>query len=395
LARFDRIGLIAPTTSKLRLDIDGHQSDFRQKRSFRARSWNMPRVSAEATDALVLALPETAGSALCGMVDVLAATGTLWQELVGEEPGHPLIRPRIVSPGRRPFRCGNGIPVNPHVTIEEARNPAIVIVPELWLAPTDDMRDRYESVKDWLRRCHRSGSSIYSACSGSVLLAAAGLLDGREATSHWGYTDLFRGSFPKVKFNPAPNLVIADRIGRIVTAGGTTSWHDLAIHIISRHCSPGEALRIAKVYLLKWHGEGQLPYASLVRRQPHADSAVRRAETWLADNFRMPHAVAAVVRHCGIPERSLKRRFTMATGSTLITYVQNLRIEEAKRMLEGGDRAAEDIAALVGYENPAFFRPLFKRATGLTPGAYRRMFQPLNATSRQPGDSPIGLAGRT
>src|SRR5690554_880170 len=82
---------------------------------------------------------------------------------------------------------------------------------------------------------------IYSACSGSVLLAAAGLLDGREATSHWGYQDLFRKSFPKVRFNPAPNLVIADPTGRIVTAGGTTSWHDLAIHIISRHCSPGEA----------------------------------------------------------------------------------------------------------------------------------------------------------
>jgi transcriptional regulator GlxA family with amidase domain len=329
------------------------------------------------------------------MVDVLAATGTLWRELVGEEPGLPLIRPRIASQGRRPFRCGNGIPVSPEVTIEEAVRPTIVMVPELWLAPTDDMRDRYEGVKDWLRRCHKSGSTIYSACSGSVLLAAAGLLDGCEATSHWGYTDLFRRSFPKVRFNPAPNLVVADRSGRIVTAGGTTSWHDLAIHIVARHCSPGEALRIAKVYLLKWHGEGQLPYASLVRRQPHADSVVRRAESWLAEHFRLPHAVAAAVKHCGIPERSLKRRFTTATGSTVIAYVQNLRIEAAKRLLEGEGTAADDIATLVGYENPAFFRRLFKRVTGLTPGGYRRMFQPLNGASKPiPGSLPIAVAGR-
>jgi transcriptional regulator GlxA family with amidase domain len=326
----------------------------------------------------ILALPETAGSALYGMVDVLAATGTLWRELVGEEPGHPLIRPRIVSPAQRSFRCGNGIPVRPEVTIEQADKPDIVIVPELWLAPIDDIRDRYQGVKDWLQRCHNNGSMIYSACSGSVLLAAAGLLDGREATSHWGYEDLFRRSFPKVRFNPAPNLVMADRTGHIVTAGGTTSWHDLALHIISRHCSPGEALRIAKVYLLKWHGEGQLPYASLVRRQPHADSIVRKAESWLAGHYPELHAVAAVVRHCGIPERSLKRRFTTATGSTLIAYVQNLRIEEAKRLLESKATAADDVAAQVGYENPAFFRRLFKRCTGLTPGAYRRMFQPLN-----------------
>lgn len=313
------------------------------------------------------------------MVDVLAATGTLWRELVGEDRGPQLIRPRIVSPSRRAFRCGNGIPVTPEATFAHRGRPDIVIVPELWLAPTDDLSDRHEAAKNWLRRCHKGGSTIYSACSGSVLLAAAGLLDGCEATSHWGYEDLFRRSFPKVRFNPAPNLVVADRAGRIVTAGGTTSWHDLAIHIIARHCSPGEALRIAKVYLLKWHGEGQLPYASLVRRQPHADAVVRRAESWLAENLRAPNAVAAVVRHCGIPERTLKRRFTMATGSTLIAYVQNLRIEEAKRLLESEGTAVDDIAALVGYENPAFFRRLFKRSTGLTPGAYRRMFRPLHS----------------
>jgi transcriptional regulator GlxA family with amidase domain len=341
----------------------------------------MRQTRQKTVEALILALPETAGSALYGMVDVLAATGTLWRELVGEQAGRQLIQPRIVSPTRRSFRCGNGIPVSPQLTIGEAKKPEIVVVPELWLAPNDDIHDRCHGVKVWLRQCHKSGSMIYTACSGSVLLAAAGLLDGREATSHWGYEDLFRKSFPKVHFNPAPNLVIADRTGRIVTAGGTTSWHDLAIHIISRHCSPGEALRIAKVYLLKWHGEGQLPYASLVRRQPHADSVVRTAEAWLARNYREPHAVAAVVRHCGIPERSLKRRFTTATGSPLISYVQNLRIEEAKRLLEGDSTAADDIAALVGYENPAFFRRLFKRSTGLTPGAYRRMFQPLAGTS--------------
>jgi transcriptional regulator GlxA family with amidase domain len=338
----------------------------------------MEQAGYKAVEALIVALPETAGSALYGMVDVLAATGTLWRQLVGEEPGAPLIRPRIVSLSREPFRCGNAIPVSPDLTIEEACEAEIVILPELWLAPTDDMRDRYPELKDWIRRQYQAGSTIYSACSGSVLLAATGLLNGRQATSHWGYTDLFRKNFPEVRFNPEPNLVFADPPGRIITAGGTTSWHDLAIHIISRHCSPGEALRIAKVYLLKWHGEGQLPYTSLVRRQPHADAIVRRAEALISKDFREPHAVAAVVTACGIPQRSLKRRFTKATGSTLIGYVQNLRIEEAKRLLENEELPSEDIAAIVGYENTAFFRRLFKRCTGLTAGEYRRMFRPIS-----------------
>ncbi len=356
------------------------------------------RRASRTLDALILALPETAGSALYGMVDVLASTGVLYRELTGEDPGARLLNPLIVSRSREPFRCGNGIPVVPQLGLQEARGGDIVIVPELWLSPRDAMSDRYDDLKEWLRERYRAGSTLYSACSGAVLLAATGLLDGREVTSHWGYQDLFRASFPKVRFNPEPNLVFSDPSGRIVTAGGSTSWHDLAIHIVARHCSPGEALRITKVFLLKWHGEGQLPYASLVRRQSHADAAVRRAEDWLLRHFREPQAVAAVVEACGVPERSLKRRFKRATGLAIISYVQNLRIEEAKHLLESDDMAADDIGAAVGYENQTFFRRLFKRSTGLTPGAYRRMFRPVlaagngaGATGSSPAKAAFGV----
>jgi transcriptional regulator GlxA family with amidase domain len=337
----------------------------------------MKRQDSDVVEALIVAVPETAGSALYGLIDVLAATGNLWQQLVGAEPMQNPIRPRILSETRRPLKCGNGIPIDPDLGVDEDPDADIVILPELWLAPDDDMKGRYPELLDWISRRYRAGSVIYSACSGSVMLAATGLLNGREATSHWGYEDLFRTRFPEVRFRPDPNLAFADPAGRIVTAGGTTSWHDLAIHIISRHCSPGEALRIAKVYLLKWHGEGQLPYASLVRRQPHADSVVRLAEDWLTERYRDPQAIAGVVAASGIPERSLKRRFKTATGSTLIAYIQNLRIEEAKRLLETEGLPFEQISAEIGYENPAFFRRLFKRGTGLTPGQYRRMFRPI------------------
>jgi len=329
-----------------------------------------------AIDIHLVCLPETAGSALYGMVDVLAATGTLWRDLTGAEPVAPIIRPRLVSRDRLPFTCGNGIPVTPEFALEDVPDPGIVVVPELWLSPDDALAGRYDDVKAWLRACHDRGSIVYSACSGSVLLAAAGLLDGREATSHWGYETLFRREFPAVRFTPAPSLCIGDTSGRIVTAGGTSSWHDLAIHIISRHVSPGEALRIAQVYLMKWHTEGQLPYAALVRRLPHADSVVRRAEDWLAGNFRTPDPVASVVAVCNVPERTLKRRFRDATGTTIIAYAQNLRIEAAKRQLEASGVSVDEICVAVGYENTAFFRRLFKRCTGVAPAEYRRMFQP-------------------
>jgi transcriptional regulator GlxA family with amidase domain len=188
---------------------------------------------------------------------------------------------------------------------------------------------------------------------------------------------MFRTHYPKVHFRPEPNLAFADARGRIVTAGGTTSWHDLAIHIIARHVSPGEALRIAKVYLLKWHDEGQLPYKSLIRNSPHADSVVRACQEWLAKHYREHGALQRVVARAKIPERTLKRRFKQATGSTLIEYLQDLRIEEAKRLLEAGEAAVEAISFEIGYEDPSFFRRLFKRRTGLMPSQYRRMFEPV------------------
>jgi transcriptional regulator GlxA family with amidase domain len=336
-------------------------------------------------EVLIVAVPETAGSALYGMLDVLLAAGNVWQTLARAGTEQRLFNVRIVAPTAEGFTCGNCIPVAPDCAVDADPCAELVILPELWLGPDDDLTGRYPTLLEWIRRKYKAGTTLYSACSGAVMLAATGLLDGREATSHWGYQDLFRTRFPKVHFRPEPNLVFADPAGRIVTAGGTSSWHDLVIHIIARHGSPGEALRIAKVYLMKWHSEGQLPYATLVRRMPHADSVVRQCEEWLAEHFRCSDAIKQVVARSNRPERTLKRRFKVATGTTLIDYVQNLRVEEAKRLLESGQLPVEDVSVEVGYEDVSFFRRVFKRLTGLTPSQYRRMFQPvLHARATEP-----------
>ena len=341
----------------------------------------MNRHGASPIDVIVVAVPETAGSALYGMVDVLLAAGNIWQTLARTESVETLFRVRILSGALKPFVCGNGIPVSPELSVHDDPDTQIVILPELWLGPDEHLKGRYPELMDWIRRQHKNGASIYSACSGAVMLAETGLLNECDATSHWGYQDLFRKHYPEVRFRPEPNLAFADSAGQIVTAGGTTSWHDLAIHIISRHCSPGEALRIAKVYLLKWHGEGQLPYETLMRNNPHADSVVRMCEKWLRDHFREQGTIPRVVDLANIPERTLKRRFKIAMGSSLIDYLQNLRVEEAKRLLETTEMPVDEISFDVGYEDPSFFRRLFKRRTGLTPSRYRRMFKPVLAAS--------------
>jgi transcriptional regulator GlxA family with amidase domain len=116
----------------------------------------------------------------------------------------------------------------------------------------------------------------------------------------------------------------------------------------------------------------------LIRRNPHADAVVRACERWLSEHFREPRALDQVVRQAKIPERTLKRRFKAATGTTLIEHLQDIRIEHAKQLLESGRRPIDEISGDAGYEDASFFRRLFKRRTGLSPSQYRRMFQPMN-----------------
>jgi len=328
-------------------------------------------------ETLVLALPETAGSVLYGLIDVLTSAGSIWQTLVRSDAGTLPFHVRIAAMSTQPFHCRNGIPVSPSVAISDSPSANIVIIPELWLGPDEHLGGRYAEVAAWLRQRYERGSCVYSVCSAALLLAETGLLDGREATSHWGYRELFERRYPQIRFRPEPSLCFSDAAGRLVTAGGGTSWHDLVLHIISRHVSPLEAARVANVFLLKPHHEGQLPYRPLVKPLPHSDSVVRECEAWLVKHFREGGAVARVVRHSKIAERTLKRRFKAATGVTLIDYLQNLRIEEAKRLLETTRRSAENISTDVGYGDASFFRRLFGRRTGLTPIRYRRMFQPI------------------
>jgi transcriptional regulator GlxA family with amidase domain len=323
---------------------------------------------------LLVALPETAGSALYGKLDLFSAVGSIWEAMTRSPERQQHFRVRIASPDGKLFACPNRIPVNPDCAISDDPKADIIIVPELWLGPDETMSGRYPQVVDWLKRCHAAGAFLYSSCSGTILLAETGLLDGSPATSHWGYTDLFRQCFPRVHFDPAPNIVYADPQGHIVTAGGTTSWHDLALHIIARHAGPQVALRIAKIYLLKLHEEGELPYAALVRPLPHGDGVVRRVEGFFKDRFQDQDVLAQAVKMAGVPERTLKRRFKASTGLPLIDYLQNVRIEHGKHLLETTVLAVEEISEQAGYSDASFFRRLFKRLVGTTPLTYRRMF---------------------
>ena len=217
-----------------------------------------------------------------------------------------------------------------------------------------------------------------SVCSGSLMLAEAGLLDGADCACHWGYRNLFREHYPRVKFREEAVLCFAND-ERIITAAAVTSWQDLAIHLIARLCGGEHAIRTAKIFLLSGHVEGQLPFSAMTRRVDRSDAVISNCQTWIAENYECANPVAMMAERSGLTPRTFARRFRAATGYLPIDYVHALRIEEAKQLIEteSASISIDEIGFKVGYQDPTFFRRLFKRKVGLTPASYRRKFATL------------------
>lgn len=224
-----------------------------------------------------------------------------------------------------------------------------------------------------------------SVCSGALVLADAGLLDGRPATSHWATAGLFRDHYPAVDFRPERILCDSGHDGRLVTSGGASSWQDLALHLIARFCGAVEASRVARLFLIGDRSDGQLPFATMARPRTHDDKTVAEVQVWIADNYARPNPVALMARASGLNDRTFKRRFRQATGYTPIDYVHALRVEEAKHMLETSELAVETVASEVGYADPAHFTRLFRRVSGITPAQWRRRYRPATPLRRQDG----------
>lgn len=178
---------------------------------------------------------------------------------------------------------------------------------------------------------------------------------------------------PKVRLRLERELVISAD-GTLVMSGASSAWHDLALYLVSRFSGPAIARSVAKFFMLQWHAEGQTPYIPFAEPMEHGDSAVLAAQAWLQGHWSDPGPVEVMIARSGLSARNFARRFHRATGHAPLAYVQQVRIEHAKQMLETGAAAIDEISAAVGYEDPSFFRRIFKRIVGLRPVDYRRKF---------------------
>lgn len=319
----------------------------------------------------IVALPESMATPIHGLYETL-----MMLEAVGRnvsENGTRLFEIEVVGPAPGILRGACGLPLDVHRAVSEVRRTDIVIITSMFF---DDewVIGRHPEIVAWLKEMHDRGASLCSACAGALLLAETGLLDGREATTHWAFAATFRRNFPAVRLRIEELLVTAGPRHEFVMSGAASSWQDLILYLIARHSGPSTAQAISKFLLFPWHEATQAPYISFTPSDDHGDAVIRVLQAWLHEHYAIVSPVDEMTRRSGLPESSFKRRFRKATGYSPLHYVQHLRVEEAKTLLERTDMPIDQICWTVGYEEPAFFRRLFKRITRITPGQYRRKF---------------------
>ncbi len=276
----------------------------------------------------------------------------------------------FVGGDRNKVETGYNYPISYNTDIYSGKIYDLIVVPGF----DHDLEETLILNKDaieWIKFQHLNKSKIASICTGSFLLAKSGILNGRTATTHWLGVEKFEKLFPDVRLTPEKILI--DN-GDFLISGGATSFHNLIIYIIEKYMGRKVALGVSKLYLIGNHLETQKTFSVLTMQKEHKDKEIIKAQTYIESNFRIGISLQQLADKLCMSKRNFIRRFKKATGDTPFLYIQKVKVEEAKKMLESENRTVEEIVYEVGYEDTNAFRKLFVKHTGTSPGKYKKMF---------------------
>jgi transcriptional regulator GlxA family with amidase domain len=315
---------------------------------------------------VIAALSGTASIGTAGLMDALNKADLVYRL----QPGGPAERKfevRLAGLDSGSVSCRDGVSLHPAIAAADVTAPDLVVVPGL----DDDLATSFNENRGWvpwLRKWHASGSRIAGSCTGAFLVADAGLLEGRAATTHWMFADELGRRYPAV--NVTADRMIVDN-GDVITSGGATGFLNLVLYLVERFASHERANLAAKVLLVDGYRPSQRPYIAFGRDRSHGDMMVHQIQQHIDLHLDDPLRITELASRFGLSERTLSRRFTAATGRAPRAYLQHARIQHAVRLLELETDPIDQVRRRVGYTDPAAFRRAFKEATGLSPSGYR------------------------
>ena len=252
----------------------------------------------------------------------------------------------IASEHGQPLTMIGGIVIAPQASLADIPRTDLIFIPALWGNP-NAIVGAHPGITQWLAAQYALGATICSVGTGSYFLAEAGLLDGRNATTHWYYFDDFSKRYPRVTLQRRRFITHADRL---YCTGSVNAVRDVMLHFVERLFTPEVADEVS-----------------------HHDEQIIKIQEWLKKHYQRDVALKTLAEKFDISVRSFNRRFRLAAGQTPLQYLQEVRLQQAKALLKQSNLSIAEIAFAVGYQDTSYFSSLFKRVNAITPNEYRHL----------------------
>jgi transcriptional regulator GlxA family with amidase domain len=305
-------------------------------------------------------------SSVAGTIDLFTGANWCLQQL-GRPPAFKL---ELVSEKMKNIQLSAPAQFICYATIAEVLQTDLIIIPGFNGEPKSILR-KNAALVNWIKEMKDSGSEVASLCVGSFFLAEAGLLNGKLATSHWAATDEMQSAYPLIKVKS--DRVITDQEG-IYTSGGAFSSIKLILYLIEKFCGREAAIWISRRFSIDIDQVSQAHFAVFTGQYQHNDQEILKSQAYIEQNYSSHISIDEISALTNTGKRNFIRRFKTATHNTPIEYLQRVRIEAAKKALEGEDWDIDEIMNKAGYEDIKTFRMIFKRITGLSPRDYRKKY---------------------
>ena len=260
--------------------------------------------------------------------------------------------------------------ISPDCLIGEVKKTDLIIIP----AMHGDLGKAIEENKafmPWIIQHYKAGAEVAALCIGTFFLAATGLLDGKQAATHWVAANEFRQMFPQV--NLVDDKIMTEEDG-LYTSGGAYSFLNLLLYLVEKYAGRQMAILISKAFMIDIDKVSQSPFIMFKGQKSHADEPIKNAQEFIETNFQEKITVDQLAHMFALGRRNMERRFKKATSNTVIEYVQRVKVEAAKKQLEEGQKNINEVMYEVGYSDAKAFRTTFKKITGLSPVEYKNKY---------------------
>ncbi|MEO7263666.1 MAG: helix-turn-helix domain-containing protein [Ferruginibacter sp.] len=282
----------------------------------------------------------------------------------------PLFKIQLVGLTKEISQRNGMYTIVPDCLISDIKKTDLIIIP----AMHGDMATAMEENKafiPWMIDQYKTGAELASFCIGTFFLAATGLLNGKQAATHWVAANEFRQMFPDVTLVD-DKIITAD--DGIYTSGGAYSFLNLLIYLIEKYSGRETAIFISKAFMIDIDRQSQSPFIIFEGQKAHTDEPVKKAQEFIEKNFTEKISVDKIAEIVAVGRRNLERRFKKATSNTLAEYMQRVKVEAAKKSFENSRKNINEVMYEVGYNDTKAFRNVFKRITGMSPFDYRNKY---------------------